>query len=251
MIRLKTKEEGVQTTLVPLESLVVEFSVREKQIVSHGYVEKYLDYQGERTKYKAVLKDGKLVGIVGTGYKVIPNEFLDELLKKVFESEKVESAFEGWRYAAMVGDDVLVVNSVNATLAFKAFAVVGQGVLVGSKVQNIYRRHTPKFEVTEESLKAAIEAIREAKKEYEAWLAKMEQYKASENLELIEALLSKLPKKYGNGILERVKLEKDLTIKWVYEQIARKIWSAELGLMSKLRYYSLLNDTVYMVVEWG
>ena len=61
----------------------LELKLEAEKVIHHrfGYVEVYLKLNGEKSKYKLILRDGKLVAIVKRGYKLIPHELIDEVLR--------------------------------------------------------------------------------------------------------------------------------------------------------------------------
>jgi len=70
-----------------MEKLHVEFEVESEDLRWQEYdvIEKYLKYNGRRTKFKAIVKSGNLVNLVSRRYTVIPNELLVEEIVPLIE----------------------------------------------------------------------------------------------------------------------------------------------------------------------
>ena len=83
-----------------VEKLQIEFEVEktEEKWREYGISEKYLTYQGEQTRFKGIVKAGKLVNLVSKRYTVIPNELLIEEVVPLIERfgyEQVDSPAKG------------------------------------------------------------------------------------------------------------------------------------------------------------
>jgi hypothetical protein len=238
------------------EKIVVEFEVEETVNRDFGYQEKMLKYCGDDTRYKAIVKDGKLVAILGRGYKLIPNEKVDELVQKL-DGEK-ECRKEGWRWYWIIRKNeagAIIANSVDGTEALKVYAWLPRvgALLVTSRVQNVYRRHTPKADLSD--FAETVNAIVEMAEQYKKWLQKLDAVSAKENIEVLEMLAAEMPKKYVEKPLLTARAGKDLsgatfTLKMFYEAVARAIWNAETDMRTKMRLYRSLNDAMFTIVEW-
>ena len=82
------------------EKLQIEFEVEKTDDKWQEYdiSEKYLTYQGEQTKFKGIVKSGKLVNLVSKRYTVIPNELLVEDVVPLIEQfgyEQLDSPAKG------------------------------------------------------------------------------------------------------------------------------------------------------------
>jgi len=241
------------------EKIVVEFEV--EKTINHdryGYQEKLLKYEGRETRYKAIVKDGKLVAILGRNYKLIPNEYVDEMVKKI--DERVSCRKEGWRWYWFISkskDDVgaVIVNSVDGSEALKVYAwLVNTSLLITERVENVYRRHTPKADLSD--LKEIIEHVLETAKEYKQWLVRLGSVPAKPHYEVLEMLKGDIPKKYVEKPLLAARSGRDFsgreyTLRHFYEAVARAIWNASMDMRTKMRYYKALNDCMFSIVEWS
>jgi hypothetical protein len=151
---------------------------------------------------------------------------------------------------------VLIRNSVDGTTSLKIDAMTRIdsngvfGVLVGTKVtETVNRRHTGMIKVGE--LKEEIDTVFEASKKYGDWLAKMDTKNAKDEKETLQTLFEQLPKVYTKGLeymLNGVPLHGEPTVKSMYEVIAKRIWSEDTKMTTKLHLYQILNDTMFIVV---
>jgi len=241
------------------EKIVVEFDVEKTIEREYGYQEKLLKYKGSDTKYKGIVKDGKLIAILGRGYKLIPNEAVEAEIKRL-QNFSVSEKAEKWRKYWLLEKEgeyvaVLVVNSVDGSEALKVIACIPSehSILVGSKLQNVYRRHTPKADLSD--LGEIIDEMMNTAVGYKQWLAKLDLVEAEDNIEVLEMLAEEMPKKYVEKALATAKAGQTLggskfTLKMFYECVAKKIWNAEVDMRTKVRLYRLLNDCMFSIVEW-
>jgi len=242
-----------------MEKIVVEFEVEKTVEREYGYQEKMLKYRGSDTRYKGIVKDGKLIAVLGRGYKLIPNEAVDAEIKKMRNfsvSEKTEKWRKYW-WLEKEGENVgvLVVNSVDGSEALKVIAYVpGEySILVGSKLQNVYRRHTSKVDLS--GLGEIVNEVMDAAIGYKQWLVKLDLIEAKDNVAVLEMLAEDMPKKYVEKALVTAKVRNTLdgakfSLKMFYECVAKKIWNAESDMRTKIRLYRLLNNCMFSIVEW-
>ena len=75
------------------EKLRVEFEVDrvDDNWKEYGISEKYLTYDGEKTRFKGIVQDGRLVNLVSNRYTVIPNELIIEGAVPLIEQFGYES----------------------------------------------------------------------------------------------------------------------------------------------------------------
>jgi hypothetical protein len=243
------------------ETLNVEFEVEETNDCEYGYQEKYLRFHGGNTRYKGIVKDGKLVAILGKNYKLITNETVDKAVRIISDlcGYRCESKHEGWKLFDSLWnyngkEGVMVVNSVDGTVSLKCIAILNikghTGVLVGKNVKNINRRHTKKSVTTEEGLSEEIKVIMEESVRYSEWLGKMSFLKVKDNMEVLKVLFGKLPKDYVKGLemMTTFKTFVEPTVKDVYEAISQKIWGADTKMVTKMTYYRTLNNLMFIIV---
>ena len=242
-----------------MEKMIVEFEVEKTIDREYGYQEKLLKYRGSDTRYKGIVKDGKLIAVLGRGYRLIPHEDVDVEVKKIEGVYRYERA-EKWRKYWWISKEnenvgVLVVNSVDGSEALKVFAYLPKinSVLVGGKVQNVYRKHTPKAMLSD--LGKVVSEVMDASVKYAQWLMKLELVDAKDNIAVLEMLAEDMPKKYVEKALVMAKVGNSLngakfSLKMFYECVARKIWNAESDMRTKIRLYRLLNNCMFSIVEW-
>ena len=240
------------------EKIVVEFDVEKTVDREYGYQEKLLKYRGGDTKYKGIVKDGKLIAILGRGYRLIPHEVVDAEIKKL-QGFSVDERIENWRkywWLRKEGEyvGVLVANSVDGSEALKVIAYVPSEHSILSKLQNVYRRHTPKADLSD--FGEIVGEVMSVSVEYKKWLAKLDLVEAKSNIDVLEMLAKDMPKKYVEKALETARAGQTLeggkfTLKMFYECVAKKIWNAEISMRTKIGLYRLLNDCMFSIVEWG
>jgi hypothetical protein len=238
------------------EKIVVEFEVEKTINHDYGYQEKLLNYAGRKTKYKAIIKDGKLVAILGRSYRLIPNEYVDEMVKKIDECASCRKEEWRWYWFVERGDvGAVVVNSVDGSEALKVYAwLVNTSLLITERVENVYRRHTPNADLSD--LKEIIEHVLEVAKEYKEWLVKLGSVPAKPHYETLAMLEGEIPKKYVEKPLLAARSGRDFagreyTLRQFYEAVAKAIWNASADMRTKMRYYKALNDCMFSIVEWS
>jgi hypothetical protein len=241
------------------ERMLVEFTVESTINREYGYQEKLIKFRETGTKYKAIVKDGELVAILGKKYNLIPNEEVEDRVKEIAKEKGLEVIVYkyGWKDFIALGESekgVIVTNSVDGSYALKVVAYLsGLGVAVGSKfVENVYRKHSGSLKIKD--LSEEISEIMKVADAYGEWLKKMSGVKATDCLDVIEIMATELPKKYTEKVITAVRggafIGEELTLKDVYETIARKIWAEDIDMGTKFRYYGVINDLVASIVSW-
>lgn len=225
------------------EILEVPFKVIKKIKHNWGYEEKYLQY-GENKKYKAIVKDGKLVAIVSKVYKLIPNELVEQEIKKVYP--QVEVRREGWKIY-LLEKEFVVGNSVDGSMALTMFLRIniGEGSLVIPSRQ-VYRRHTKYNDLAKDLTKIISSAKSEIEK-YKAWIAKLQNYNVDE--EKFKLIADSIPKKYTKGLYYTTK--KPTNLKWLFEELIRRIWADRNKLTRKISIYKSLVEAMFIIVEFN
>jgi len=241
-----------------LEKLNIEFVVERTVNYPYEYQEKYLRFNDKRTRYKAIVQRGILAGIVGRFYKLIPNEDVITMLKKISYDKRlvIQTITYDWRiYTILLNPEnnvgVLVSNSVDGTIALRVDALVKKAledsysVLVGTKIKNIYRKHSKNLTVKE--LSEEIDEIYEVALNYKDVLKKLDNYKLEDYFDGIKGLLEKkLPEVYTQGLFYRgLTIGKPIsTLKDVYENVSNRIWKRNTDIRTKINLYRILNDAV-------
>lgn len=234
------------------EKLIVEFDVERTVDREHGYKEKYLRYNGEPIDYKAIIKDGKLIALVKSGYKLIPNETFINSIKSIAEEKQYRFASKivGTRAVAILaknGTSLMFTNSVDGTLAVQGFVLVGNAMF---KSKSVYRRHTSNMKVLDE-LREYVETV---EGEVEKWKTFYEQMHMTpiddKKSEMLKEMLenSRLPKKYTKSVLYGLVAKTLKSVGELYDVVSRQIWGADVDIRTKITLYKELNDVVFMVM---
>lgn len=240
--------EEIINTKSETEKLLVEFDVEKTISREYQYEEKLLRFRGNNTRYKAIVKDGTLVAIIGRNYKLIPNEKVKKILKSLAAKYNLNLKViePPWRLYAILskGDmGVLISNSVDGTIALRADACLklkGWAILVGSKVKTLYKKHSRKLTILD--LDKEIITILAVAKKYRQWIEKLKDLKLADHVEPFKALAESMPKVYTDGILSYRFFNPDLNMKQVYETISTRIWSRETDMRTKITLFKKLND---------
>lgn len=225
-----------------MSALRIEFGKIDETWAKYGLVEAQILYNGKPSQYKGIIKDGKLVAILGAAFKLVPNEEVvrigDQVAGEVGAKPfKVRYARTNYLlnkaktrvYAQYImprgfdidGKDRVYVgfslqNGIDGSLAFGASgftfrSVCENGVFMGYRqIARFYRKHTKGFEIDFDSVKKAVENVleetRSAIKAYRK-LVRMEL-----NEEIAEAIAkSKLPRKV---LPDYIETEKDKLVRW-------------------------------------
>ena len=239
------------------ETLIVEFGVEKTIQRDYGYEEKHLTFKGESTPYKAILKDGKLVAIVSKRYKLIENEKVIEVCKKIKDNF-------GFKYINVIdnfprvhihmtqesGDGVIVHNSVDGSFALRVDLSVrvqnnGYTIVRTNEIREMYRKHIG--DVTLETLPTIIGKVLEFKDSIKSAIQELEKYTISQHKELLEDLEKVLPKKYIRTVIVASKT-RPMTLRELYEITAQKIWNAKIDMKRKIRLFEQLNKLILLPI---
>jgi len=233
-----------------MSSLRVEFNVIETIERPYGYQEKIIQYRDNPSKYKAIIKDGDLVAILGRRYKLVPNEQVIDITRDISEALNLDFFYYTyrWRVYCILRDNevgVMVINSVDGTESLKCDALFYSndiGIIPPRSITNVYRRHSESLEVNE--LYDIIPEVLNNSRDYKNWFEDLSNYKVSDYLSSLKEMVTVLPKKYRNGCLEYVYFNPEYSIKDMYELIARRIWSNDIDMRTKINLYKSLNQIV-------
>lgn len=242
--------------------VVLEFDVEKVEEVGHGIEVKYLRHFGERVPYKAVLKDGQFVAIVGSRYVVIPNERIIEAVERIakdrgYEIERIQKDDVRRVHIFVRVDDgvgFVVHNSIDMSMALMVNLVLKVGnarTIIRTNLNNVYRKHTKSVEQLVDELDNTIENVVDGAAEFKEFLARTRSVKAKDVIEGLEELAKILPKKYTEPAVARAKIGLDrdmITLGDIYEQIANEIWKANVDMRTKLQRYKVLNEAMAMLV---
>jgi len=239
------------------ETLTVEFEVDRTVEKPYGYAEKFLNFHGDPSPYKAIVKDGNLVAIVHRGYRLLPNEEFKEKLERI--ARDMEFSFsvwdERWQMFAILEDrdglGILAMNSVDGSLALKLLGFINKGSRV-IVPRFVLRKHT--HSINDLDLNESVRTILDAVREYHEWLTDAaSKMKVSEiSRESREALEAMLPQKYvryafvTNGLLGRERTLLDL-----YSDISMRIWQGKCRTVRRIDLFKKLNEWLVVLLGWS
>lgn len=237
------------------ETIIVEFEVEDTVDHGFGLVSKMLRFRGERTRYKAVIKDGKLIGIVRRRYTVVPNELVVRMLRKagfeIGESLERDARKETRMIIRLpLTDDgkfeVMVTNSEDSTLALATNLLVF-GVVVDRRVverMNIpvaYRRHIGNIDL--DDLIASIEAVRGIVAEHGDDLARIFSLKVDDAvLEIVRE------SRLGKKLKEAAEMMAGESLSSLFSALSRMIWSKRLKPNVRLAYLKEVGSILWQVI---
>jgi hypothetical protein len=240
-----------------IEKLGIDFEVYKRNNLAYGIQEKYLQYEGKKIGAKAIIKNEIFVNIVGRMYKVIPNEDVLTHLTKVSTEQKlsIDTFYYGWRMYSTLTDEenkvgIIVSNSIDGTVALRCDAMLqndtSYSILVGTKIKNIYRRHSANLEISK--LSDEINSIHDMAIDYKAELSKLDNYAMKDYAEPLKALLeANLPDIYSKGVLSTLVIGRPPTVKDCYETISNRIWNRDIDMKTKLLLFKKLNDIIMSI----
>lgn len=250
--------------VMKMNKLRVDFDVVDTRKHNYGYEEKFISFNGQPTKYKAILKDGELIAFTGRRYNLIPNELLDDVLDEIAERNGLikETNTEGWRYYAHLiqhneNYGVLIKSSVDMSQSFSITGLIKKENIRGfcylEGLENIKRRHTPSLRSYE--LERMIDYSFSNARKYGTWLNKLDGIKASDCIGMLEMLQAEMPNKYAQDIIAKVKggqsaIDKSMSLKDIYELISKRIWSERSEIRRKAQLFRKLNESCVMVCAW-
>lgn len=211
--------------------------------------------------YKAIVRNGQLLAIVSRGYKLIENEKVEQAVKRIAEKHGLQMNVlrQGGRiHITLVdneGNGVMVHNSVDGSMALRVDAVVKVNGSVSvifrtRNVENVYRKHTKNIDQLVKDIEKVVESVRNAISVYKEFITTMENVNVREHVDAIMQLEELLPKRYVRPITARVKLGMydGLTLKEVYQMLAKEIWSSKVDMRVKLQRFDTLNEAFAAMV---
>jgi hypothetical protein len=248
-----------------LNKLLVEFGVEKEIKRDYGYVEKYLTYRGESTPYKAIVKNGELLAIVSRRYRLIENERVIEICKKI--AEKKDFDFDVTetltRVHVFLGDGdrgVVVHNSVDGSYAFRIDAYVKLNETVKTvfkirDVEQVYKRHLKSVDNVVSKLEEIIAEIIKKADEFKYFIHKLDSLYATNYKDELEQLRDLFPKKYIETALalltSKTLTGENITLKQFYERVASAVWTADIDMKTKVDYFDTLNSVMFAIVGWS
>ncbi len=262
----------------------IEFGKVDETWSKYGLAEARINYNDKPSPYKAIIKDGSLVAILGADYHLIPNEVVAEIGNKVAEEVgakpfKVRYARTNYllnkaetrvyaNYILPRGFDIegkdrvyvgfSLTNSIDGSMAFGASgftfrSVCSNGVFMGYKeIAHFYRKHTKKFEANFDAIKDVVsKVLAQTRKSIDAY-RKMVRIELNE--EIAEAIVkSTLPKKLLPDYIETekdklVRFDPTKTVWDVYNSVTEKLWhDAKMDIDTKYRYCQVLHSIIPVI----
>lgn len=260
----------------------INFGKADISLKEYGIIQAPLLYNDKPSGYKAIIKDGKLVAVLGSGYKALPNqialsianEIADEIgvvpFKKFYQNKHVAFSSKGTRmYATYIVDvpyDIegrdnarigfTIQNSIDGTLAFSASGFTFRefcenGVFIGSKkLSYYYRKHTKNFEVKKEAIvkniRSVIDDMKRVIDEYRQLVRLRLNREIAQKIAEQKFLSKKLMPNYITIGKNRELLEfKEVDLWTVYNDLSARIWhNPETGLDSKRAQFQALHKVI-------
>ena len=254
-----------------LSNGVRKINVEIEKVVQNAfdYSEVYLRFNGEKSRYKMIVRKDVLMAIVKRGYKLIPHELVDRVLADIGEIAVKEKHEEGgrcyWRCAVSGRDDVeiLVENSIDSSLALATRLVLlfGSSRFVMTKEikakvgMDMKRIHKKSADVNE--LPQAIRGMLQNVDKVKQWVEKVFALRAIDFKDVWELVKEEIPEKYTREIFARLYAipNNSMTVGDVYKDIARHIWSnPKSDMNTKMMFIQRLNEALWIIgeaVEFG
>jgi len=251
----------------------------------YGLEELPIMFAGRDTPYKAIVRNEKLVKILGRGYELFPNEealkIADEAAKLVGlepmaieapgltvdgnvlldkDAIRVRALYHLGRVEKIDGEEVNVAlnvfNSIDGSTAFGCGIftyryICGNGVIYGKeKVLDIRRVHTKGLQTVVQDLKARMVLMLERGVDVLDSYRRMTEERVTEKL-IDRILRTRLPKRVlPDYITEEEVILPDLTQWQLYNDITEAIWhNADTGLHTKTFQFNTLHKVTPLQVR--
>ena len=243
-------------------TFTVSFDIDKKVDHPFGYVEVYLRYNGEKSPYKAIVKDGKLMAIVKRGYKLIPHELVERNILVVEGLRMANKDDYGSRvyWEVEVENDkevrLLVVNSVDGS-----HALMVQTIFIADNVKILVPRVKSKKIASEmkkvhkksakvEELPMVIRETLKASKGIKDMVFKAFDQPAAGFKDVWDMVVEMIPEKYTRMVMARLYgAKEDLTVGDVYKEMMRKIWASDTDMRTKLTFINHMNDALWIIAD--
>jgi hypothetical protein len=244
------------------KTFTVSFDIDKKVEHPFGYVEVYLRYNGEKSPYKAIVKDGRLMAIVKRGYKLIPHELVERYMLAVEGLRVARKEDYGsrvyWEIEVEKDKEVrlLVVNSADGSHALMVqtiFVVDNVKILVprvkSKKVASEMRKVHKKSAKVEE-LPVVIGETLKASRGMKDLVFKAFDQPAAGFKEVWDMVVEMIPEKYTRAIMARLYgARENLTVGDVYKDMMRKIWASDTDMRTKLTFINHMNDALWIIAD--
>ncbi|MEM2233740.1 MAG: hypothetical protein QXP81_09415 [Nitrososphaerota archaeon] len=265
-----------------MNPIVFEPEKVEERWKEYGYQEVYLQYQGQKTRYKAILKDGRLIAIVSRSYRLIPLEVSQAVAERaagLLQAEKVrdEKVYSedgvpirqylvydlrrklGEVKGVEVGMGLTVVNSVDGSTAFsllltnvlrrgdaRAFAIVPSRMMTFLSPTEVlgYQRYVHAGKKPVDAEEVMVERIVKLATETERFMPFFQLWaETTVDEDLIQMLRGRLPRIYLPPSIQEASLRTYVSVFDLYVEIAQRIWeSARIGISRKIELFRALHS---------
>jgi len=241
-----------------VERLVAEFEVEKIVDKGYGYEEKYLLFKGVKIPYKAIIKKGALIAIVSRKYHLIPNELIEELCKQIAERRKWKIVVDKTETSIHVsmgrdGVGVVVANRVDGYGALRVdlyITINGAKVIYKIKkddeLEQVYKKHYKGAKIVIDDLEKIVDAVLSKVDDLKYLINRMDKIQANKIYDELKILEDLIPKKYIQTAMRL--LQYRVTLKQFYSKVASEIWSADISMDTKIRYFDYLNNITFAIV---
>ena len=239
-----------------MERLGVEFEVEKTESKGYGYEEKYLKYRGERIGYKAIVRDGEVLAIVKRGYKLIPHELVLQKLERLSDfvidsvnTDKTRLYVQLKNPSSGSDIGVLVVNSVDGSLALKCFLTLAFGsarIPIVRMHRNVKRVHKKNAKV--DDLSDVVRAVFEGGREVKSYIDKILGLQANDFKDVWETLAKMVPRKYVERYVVALTVKK-MTVREIFEGVSSAIYNSDIDMRTKLTWLGVLYDCLWVIAE--
>jgi hypothetical protein len=260
----------------------IDFEKADRTFANYRLIQAPLLYKGSRIPMKAILKNEKVVAIVGRGYRLLPNTLVGDVARKIAAIYRLEESgfprvgtfnerleYDGLRgfwtliFPERYGFDgenlylgIQMRNSEDGRLSFGVDLFTfreacSNGAIIRSghlEVKTLFK-HTKQLEVEEAKIFQMIHGLRDLGE------AVLERYREMMKVKLNEEIfegLKRIPKKYFPEVFQAKELRADLieaTTEWeLYNDLTRNIWHNKKTSMFTKR---VLNNFINRAFEIG
>lgn len=232
------------------EKIIVEFEVEKTVDSGYGIQQKYLLYNGEPTKYKAIVKDGNLIAIVSRGYALLPNRkiLLDMKEAAALPEETVERNWNKVRMLLRIpigkGFELLIVNSEDSSMTLSIHLLYDGLIVKGTilprhaKVTVFRRKHYGKLSIGK--IKEVVDYLTNIADELSIYLPKILNTPiAPEHIPVLNSC--KIPEKY------KKQAPVGGTVGQWFGAVSQAVWRAALKENVRYHYLKEIAETLSVI----
>jgi hypothetical protein len=234
------------------------------------------------TGWKAIIKDDRVVAMLGADYQVLPNQTALTVAKEVardmgaepfkpkFAPSNAVFSDSGTRLYAMylmkdshtmaggekISTGFVVQNGIDGTLAFSCTGftfrhMCSNGAFIGyKKLESYYRKHTSGFQVNKDAIGFAVRQVLTMMEQTVENYAKLETIKLNKQIAQKIAENRLISRKVIPDYIETkknklVRFDKSMTLWQTYNDITRGIWhNDDTGIDSKRVQFKILHQII-------